>query len=280
MSPPLSVDEILRIARESEERIARAHAEIDASRAKPEMDVDLPDRFPRSRFLTLDQFRCGSDSDLAYAWIHVDDEGRPFYAGYGMGTSAWDPQQSSTWTDMVTRVLGGCYHVVVPATPRSMVQLEWLYNRILERYAGDLLVYANMHRSYGGDDAAEYQQLHSALKPLFDVVRSRLSSRDYPGALAACQDAVAIQRKMVGLQSDPSRFAELSKGTASNVSGPAFFMVPLIEELVATGRVEEARAELKAHADAIKGFDKTTPYPRLLRICERGAYKRRTPKID
>ena len=189
---------------------------------------------------------------------------------------AWEPPDNPAWSFHVRENLGGCYYVVVVAARLTGDELACAYDDTMRSY-GDLVL--NTVNPYRSRDFAEFDRYHALkdrLRPYYDRVRALKAAGNYATLLEVCREALSIQREMSKVEGEKGHFgAVLQQMGATYVGSIGFFLPYVIEELVATGRVEEARHEL---ASVLECAPRVASEPRVKRaqaICDRGTFRRR-----
>src|SRR5688572_3039002 len=127
---------------------------------------------------------------VLYVYMHLDDQGEPFYVGRGRGATAWEANGGPAWEWFVRERLGGCYHVLVLAKDLTDEQSAQTLEELLAAYGPRLLNVANCHRGMNYAALETNGRLRKQLRPFYDQIEKILNPNE---RLAMARQAIDIQ---------------------------------------------------------------------------------------
>lgn len=233
---------------------------------------ELPDKFEPGRILTQTQWMANPRSDTLHVWLHVDDNGEPFFAGRGRGATAWRRNGGPAWEWFVEERLGGCYGVVILEDDLTDADSVALLDRVLKVYNLKLLNQGNPHRKF--DYAALGPEGPGPIH--YDGVR-QLADEDHRLALAL--EAQQLQyNSNGGTGGECGRFGEVLRDMGAHRTINAFFIGYIVEGYMVQGDVDAARCALDEFLRHAPEFAEHPKIVRLRKIVDRGTFKRRPRK--
>lgn len=256
------------------ELIAQAKA---SGVSKISVDVPLLASYTQDACVSQTQWTTGPHYNRNYAWLHVDREGLPFYAGYGRGAFAWQKNGGIAWEWFVRERLGGEYRVVVLAVGMSEVHAQSIFEQMLEMYNKRLLNQSNFHRGIDYAALKEENDKKAAIRPYYIVMRSKKPAAEVFQAALAAQK---MQYELDPYRTETGRFGEVLRDMDAYHPINTLFITFIVEwymgqdDLVAA---REALAEFKRRAPRCSDHDRIT---RLDKVVARGRFFRRPGWLD
>ena len=227
---------------------------------------DITDAVRESEWLS------GSYCRSLYVWLHIDDTGAPFYAGRGRDAAAWERDCGPAWQYYVTHRLGGCYYVVIPAYNLDDQQCEAILQEYLEAYGLRLLNESNHNRGMDFAAYARRRPLDKELRPLYALLPSADTVEQ---RVEIAKRGLELQYEINGIRLETGLFGEVLREMGADCSINMFFIKPLIEGLVESGRPDEARASLAIFLGNAPHHASAPTMQRLKKIAARGTLVRR-----
>lgn len=163
-----------------EELIAQAKA---SGVSKISVEVPLLASYTQEACVSQTQWMMLPHHHKHYAWLHVDAEGVPFYAGYGRGPYAWQKNGGIAWEWFVRERLGGEYRVVVLAVGLSEAHIHSIFEQMLEMYNTRLLNQSSFYRGMDYKALKEENDKKRAIRPFYAFVGSKKPASESPRIL-------------------------------------------------------------------------------------------------
>jgi len=252
-----------------EELIAQAKA---SGVSKISVDVPLLASYSNDACVTQTQWMSGPHCTKNYAWLHVDGEGVPFYAGYGRGAFAWQKNGGIAWEWFVRERLGGEYRVVVLAVGMSEAHAQSIFEQMLEMYNTRLLNQASFHRGMDYAALKIENEKKAAIRPYYRIVMSKKPAAEiFQAALTAQQ----MQYDLNPYRTETGRFGEVLKAMDAYQPINTSFITYIIEWHMGQDDLAAARdalEEFKRRAPRHNDHDRVT---RLDKLVARGRFFRR-----
>ena len=267
VKPLPSIEEILRKDQEFKLRIERA---IEAD-AQARLSLLLRAPFPVEERVSQSVWMSGPSRDELHVWLHVTDDGDPFFVGRGRGATAWTRNGGLAWEWFVREELGGSYHVVIPARGLDEQGSQALVDAVMSKHWDKLLNQYNAYRPSGRDMDRRWE-LQAKVKPFYDAVRDADSDER---RVVLSSEALRLQYEATSIQAEEGRFGEVLRKMGADRATNVFFIKPLIESLMRLGRVDVARQELKKFKEMSPGDSTRPTVVKLQAIVDRGTYRKR-----
>lgn len=232
----------------------------------------MPRTFDTTNTVRESEWLSGPHRSSLYVWLHIDDTGAPFYVGRGRGKTAWERNGGPAWAHYVTHRLGGCYHVVIPAYDLDDQQSEAILEEYLSVYGPTLLNQSNYNR---GMDLAAYARrrpLDQELRPLYALLPN---TETIEQRIMLARRGIELQYEINDIRLETGLFGEVLREMGADCSINMFFIKPLVEGLVESGRPEEARASLANFLGKAPHHAGAPTMQRLQKIAARGTLVRR-----
>lgn len=239
----------------------------------------LPATFTDSHTTTQTRWMADPDKSAQwYVWLHIDDQGVPFYVGRGRNDSAWTIHGGFAWEWFVRNKLGGEYRVAMLAHSIDEKRSQQLREAALEHYGLQLLNAANYARGMNFQALEEYRSIKTQLKPFYQLVKSE---SDYEVQYKLASEALEIQYRLfkVSLLTETGRFGRVIFEANPTAELSEYFLQYVVKHLVATRQLACATAALTRHYGFLEGCGIPIPVSTLYKIISRGTYKRR-PRTD
>ena len=196
--------------------------------------VSLQDNFPDSCTYTSESWLSSPHSSGLYVFLHLDEDGVPFFAGRGRADAAWNRHGGYLWERFVREALGGSYRVVVVASSLDDAQSESILEACVSNYARSLLNTAAICRGRPVTERIDDPSRTSRLAEVYgEVDREQDPKLKLSLALEGQQLQYDLQRRVEIPESTRSVVNEMQSYTGINL----FFIRPIIEGLMEAGRV-------------------------------------------
>ena len=232
----------------------------------------MPRTFDITNAVRESEWLSGPHCRSLYVWLHIDDTGAPFYAGRGRGATAWERNGGLAWQYYVTHRLGGCYHVIIPAYGLDDQQSEAILQEYLEACGPRLLNQSNHNRGMDFAAYARRRPLDTELRPLYALLPSADTVEQ---RVEIAKRGLELQYEINGIRLETGLFGEVLREMGADCSINMFFIKPLIEGLVESGRPDEARASLATFLGNAPHHASAPTMQRLKKIAARGTLVRR-----
>lgn len=233
--------------------------------------MDLADSYDLVRTLTEKQWLSDPRSGALYVYLHLDNEGIPFYAGRGRHSVAWKAHGGPAWEWFVKNRMGGECPVYILAAELGEESSEHLLDRVKEHHGLKLLIQSNSHRGMNYQALDAYWQAKRKVKPYYFSVPNE---KDEKLRLTLALEAQEFMYEIDSSETEQGRFGEVLRDMGALRDVRPFFLKFIVEGFVLQGRVEEARAALERFRTKAPGHDLS----RLERVVQRGTFSRRSPK--
>ncbi|MCC5043008.1 MULTISPECIES: hypothetical protein [Xanthomonas] len=245
--------------------------------SKISVDVPLLASYSQEACISQTQWMAGPHFNKNYAWLHVDAEGVPFYAGYGRGAFAWQKNGGVAWEWFVRERLGGEYRVVVLAVGMSEAHAQSIFEQMLETYNKRLLNQSSFNRGMDYAALKEENDKKDAIRPYYPIVRSKK-----PAAMIfqAALTAQNMQYALNPYRTETGRFGEVLRDMDAYQPINTSFITFIVEWHIGQDDLDGARealAEFKRRAPRHNGHDRIT---RLDKLVEHGPFYRRPGWLD
>ncbi|MBD9437345.1 hypothetical protein IB223_14675 [Pseudoxanthomonas sp. PXM03] len=270
--PLPSIEEILRKDREFKDQLERA-MEADA---KARWAKVMRSQFPAGERVSRSAWMSGPSRDELHVWLHVTDDGEPFFVGRGRGATAWERNGGLAWEWFVREELGGSYHVVIPASDLNERGSQILVDAVMCSHWDKLLNQSNIHRPAGGPDSDRRWEALGNLKPCYEAVKQ--AGNDELRARLALE-AQELQYLAANFRMEQGRFGEVLHKMKADRATNMFFIKPLIESLMRLGRVEDARHQMARFKELAPVEYRSPTAAKLQVIVDRGTYRKRSKKL-
>ena len=232
----------------------------------------LQDHYDLSKTIDCATWLRSVDSANLYVYLHLDNEGVPFYAGRGRNDRAWTVDGGSAWRWFVEHHMGGEVPVCILSQNLDEYSSEDLLEQVKTRHGLSLLIRANGHRGMDYKALDAYWEAKKNLRPYYDMIRNE---KDDDIRLDIAIEAQEQMYQLDTYKTEHGRFGAIADemcGASNNVN--SFFIKYVVEGLMLQGKVEEASEEL----DRFKRKKGRGNIDRLEKIVARGTYKRRPRK--
>ena len=268
VKPLPSIEEIIRKANEFKLELDRA-MENDAQARWAKV---MREQFPAGERVSRSAWMAGPSRDELHVWLHVTDEGEPFFVGRGRGATAWERNGGLAWEWFVREELGGSYHVVIPASDLDERGSQILVDAVMSAHWDKLLNQYNIHRPAGGPDSDRRWEIIGQLKPYYDQVKQ---TEDDELRAKLALEAQELQYEASTIRVEQGRFGEVLQKMNADRATNVYFIKPLIESLMRLGRVEEARQQMARFKELAPAEYRSPTGTKLQVIVDRGTFRKR-----
>jgi len=205
----------------------------------------------------------------SYVYAHVDQEGKIFYIGKGIGRRAWSDDRHHLWQRYVDRRAGGKYEVKILAEGLGLDEAESLESQWLAQEVATLVNWVNMARRSDYDAIDRFHQLRNANRALAQSARElekdapEQAAEKYAAALAGIAEYAFIKFEL-GLVGDLIDEENAQFG----FSGDMAILERYTMVLAKLGRAQEAKAAID---DYIVKYKQDQSRSSFEKICARVA---------
>lgn len=227
----------------------------------------MPRTFDTANAVRESEWLSGPHRSSLYVWLHIDDMGAPFYVGRGKGATAWERNGDPAWDYYVTHRLGGCYHVIIPAYDLDDQQSEVILEKYLGAYGPTLLNQSNHNRGMDFAAYARRRPLDQKLRPLYALLPN---AEKIEQRIMLAKQGIDLQYEINDIRLETGLFGEVLREMGADCSINMFFIKPLVEGLVESGRPAEALASLAEFLAKAPHHASTPTVQRLQKIAARG----------
>ncbi|MGZ0119554.1 hypothetical protein [Stenotrophomonas rhizophila] len=242
-----------------------------------EVDVTLLATYSEEACITQTQWMGSPHCNKNYAWLHVDAEGIPFYAGYGRGARAWQKNGGYAWEWFVREQLGGDYRVAILAVGMTDAHAQAIFEQMLEMYNTKLLNQSSFHRGMDYAALEEERAKKEAIRPFYRMVRHKKPARQI---FETAQQALAMQYALDPHRTETGRFGEVLKAMDAYTPLSPSFIAYIVEWYVGRGDIPAAKAALEGFTSRAPRQARHEKIVHLAEIVERGSFATRPKWLD
>lgn len=189
----------------------------------------------------------------SYIYAHVDQDGKIFYIGKGIGRRAWSDDRHYLWQRYVDRRTNGKYDVKILADGLTADQAENLESRWLAQEVATLVNWVNMARHSDYEAIERFHQLRNANRALAQLARE--VEKDAPAQAAekyafvlAAVDEYAFMKLELGLVGDLIDEENAEFGFSGDITILERYTMVLLK----LGQVKEAKAAIDDYSAKYK----------------------------
>jgi hypothetical protein len=189
----------------------------------------------------------------SYIYAHVDQDGKIFYIGKGVGRRAWSDDRHYLWYRYVDRRAHGKYEVKILADGLSADQAENLESQWLAQEVATLVNWVNMARHSDYQAIERFHQLRNANRALAQLARElekdapAQAAEKYAVALAAIAEYAFIKLEL-GLVGDLIDDENAEFGFSGDITILERYTMVLLK----LGQVREAKAAIDDYSSKYK----------------------------
>lgn len=234
-----------------------------------EVDVPLLASYSEDACVSQTQWMASPQYNKNYAWLHVDADGVPFYAGTGRGAYAWQKNGGFAWEWFVRERLGGEYRVVVLAFGMTDAHAQSIFEQMLEMYNTMLLNQSSFHRGMDYAALEEERVKKDAIRPFYRKVRLRKPARQI---FETAKQALALQYELNPYRTEMGRFGEVLKAMDAYAPLSPSFIAYIVEWHIAQDDIPAAKAALEEFKSRAPGQSRHERVVQLTDIVEHGRF--------